>query len=247
MMTHETTPAAEKEPLAQGVSILLIDDDVELCELLREFFAGQGVRLESADDGRRGLSLALEGRHDLVLLDGMLPGLDGFEVLRLVRRQSQVPVIMLSARTAKADRLAGLGAGADDYVPKPFDPDELLARARAVLRRSGRPAQAVDRLEVDGIRLIPSAREVWREGEIVPVTTIEYDILEFLIRSAGRIITRDELTAALYRRRSSPFDRAIDVHVSRLRKKLGAYGTRILTVRGTGYLFRAGPSGEAER
>jgi len=246
-MANQENPAVGKDAAEQGVSILLVDDDLELCELLREFFAGEGVRLDAADDGRRGLGMALEGRHDLILLDGMLPGLDGFEVLRLVRRQSQVPVIMLSARTAKADRLAGLGAGADDYVPKPFDPDELLARARAVLRRSGRPAQAVDAIEMDGLRLVPSAREVWREGEALSLTTIEYDILEFLIRAAGRIVTRDELTAALYRRRSSPFDRAIDVHVSRLRKKLGAYGSRILTVRGTGYLFRAGTAGEAER
>lgn len=246
-MTQERPPAAEDDAASQCVSILLVDDDVELCELLREFFAAEGVCLESVDDGRRGLSRALEGRHDLVLLDGMLPGLDGFEVLRLVRRQSRIPVIMLSARTAKADRLTGLGAGADDYVPKPFDPDELLARVRAVLRRSGGPVPAVESLEVDGIRLVPAAREVWRGGEVVTVTTIEYDILEFLVRAAGRIITRDELTAALYRRRSSPFDRGIDVHVSRLRKKLGAYGARIATVRGVGYLYRGGASGEAPR
>ena len=246
-MTRETTPAGEDDSDSGRVSILLVDDDVELCELLREFFAAEGLSLESVDDGRRGLSRALDGRYDLVLLDGMLPGLDGFEVLRLVRRQSRIPVIMLSARTAKADRLTGLGAGADDYVPKPFDPDELVARVRAVLRRSGRPAPAVESLEVDGIRLIPAAREVWCEGETVAVTTIEYDILEFLVRAAGRIISRDELTAALYRRRSSPFDRGIDVHVSRLRKKLGAYGARIATVRGVGYLFRGGASSEAPR
>lgn len=246
-MSNPAGPAVGKGGGEQGVSILLVDDDLELCELLREFFAGEGVRLDAADDGRRGLGMALDGKHDLILLDGMLPGLDGFEVLRLVRRQSQVPVIMLSARTAKADRLAGLGAGADDYVPKPFDPDELLARARAVLRRSGRAAQVVDAIEADGLRLVPSAREVWLNGEALSLTTIEYDVLEYLVRSAGRIVTRDELTAALYRRRSSPFDRAIDVHVSRLRRKLGGYGSRILTVRGSGYLFRTGPGGESER
>jgi len=138
-------------------SILLIDDDLELCDLLREFFAQEGIRLETAHDGRRGLGAALDARRDLILLDVMMPGLDGFELLRLLRRRSDVPVIMLTARSAKADRLAGLGAGADDYVPKPFDPDELLARARAVLRRAGRAPQPVAPLEAEGIRLIPTA------------------------------------------------------------------------------------------
>jgi len=228
----------------RGLPILLIDDDAELCELLREFFAGQGVRLEYATDGRLGLTRALSGRHGLLLLDVMVPGLDGFGLLRRVRRQSQVPVIMLTARTAKADRLEGLDAGADDYVPKPFDPDELLARARAVLRRCGRAPRPEEALVSGTIRLIPAAREAWCDGAAVPVTTIEYDILEFLVRGAGRIVTRDELTAALYRRRASPFDRAIDVHVSRLRKKLGASGGGIKTVRGVGYLYRGAPSGE---
>jgi DNA-binding response OmpR family regulator len=226
-------------------SILLIDDDVELCHLLREFLAEQEIELEFAHDGRSGLTRALSGPFDLLLLDVMMPGLDGFELLRQVRRQSRLPVIMLTARTAKVDRLAGLDAGADDYVPKPFDPDELLARARAVLRRSGRALTSAEPVEVEGLKLIPTAREVWCQGVLVPVTTVEYDILEFLARAAGRIVSRDELTAALYRRRASPFDRAIDVHVSRLRKKLGSYGSRIRSVRGVGYLYRSGPSGEA--
>ncbi|OJW10909.1 MAG: DNA-binding response regulator [Planctomycetales bacterium 71-10] len=225
-------------------SILLIDDDLELCDLLREFFAQEGIRLETAHDGRRGLGAALDARRDLILLDVMMPGLDGFELLRLLRRRSDVPVIMLTARSAKADRLAGLGAGADDYVPKPFDPDELLARARAVLRRAGRAPQPVAPLEAEGIRLIPTAREVRVGGELVPTTTFEYEILEYLVRAAGRIVGRDELTAALYHRRSTPFDRAIDVHVSRLRKKLGPLGSAVRTVRGAGYLFRSGPDDE---
>jgi two-component system response regulator CpxR len=225
-------------------SILLVDDDVELCELLREFFAEQDIDVECVHDGRRGLSRGLSGSYDLLLLDVMIPGLGGFELLRQVRRQSQVPVILLTARTAKLDRLMGLDAGADDYVPKPFDPDELLARTRAVLRRSGRAPRSGELVEADGIKLIPTAREVWCEGSAVPVTTIEYDILEFLARAAGRVVTRDELTAAIYRRRASPFDRAIDVHVSRLRKKLSQFGTRIRTVRGVGYLYRSGPTGD---
>jgi two-component system, OmpR family, response regulator CpxR len=230
---------------AAGVSVLLVDDDVELCELMQEFFARRDLRLEAVHDGRRGLARALAGEHDLVLLDVMMPGLDGFGLLRLLRRQSQTPVIMLTARSAQADRIAGLDAGADDYLPKPFGPDELLARVRAVLRRSGRAPKGGDVLEAEGVRLITSAREAWCDGAPLPLTTLEYDILEFLARAAGRVVTRDELTAALYRRRASPFDRALDVHVSHLRKKLGPRGDLIRTVRGTGYLFRAGPAGGA--
>ncbi len=131
-----------------GLSVLLVDDDVELCELMQEFFARRGIRLETANDGRRGLTRALGGGHDLLLLDVMMPGLDGFELLRLIRRQSKVPVIMLTARTAQVDRVAGLDAGADDYLPKPFGPEELLARIRAVLRRRRRrlgPPARIDR------------------------------------------------------------------------------------------------------
>ena len=222
-------------------SILLVDDDIELCELMQEFFQRRQIPLEAAHDGRRGLTRALSGGHDLILLDVMMPGLDGFELLRLVRRQSRIPIIMLTARTAQVDRVAGLDGGADDYLPKPFGPEELLARIRAVLRRSGwKPAEA-EALDVGGVRLIPSAREAQSDGVPLALTTVEYDILEFLTRAAGRIVSRDELTAALYRRRASPFDRALDVHISNLRRKLGPKGALIRTVRGVGYLFRIGP------
>jgi two-component system response regulator CpxR len=181
------------------------------------------------------------------LYDVMMPGLDGFELLRRVRRQSQVPVIMLTARTAQADRVAGLDAGVDDYLPKPFGPEELLARIRAVLRRAGRAPKAVEVLEAGGVRLISSAREVLCAGSPLVLTTVEFDILEFLVRAAGRIVSRDEMTAALYRRRASPFDRALDVHISNLRKKLGLHGALIRTVRGVGYLFRWAPEADEGR
>jgi two-component system, OmpR family, response regulator CpxR len=231
-----------------GLAVLLVDDDVELCELMQEFFGRRGIRLETVSDGRRGLSRALAGSHDLILLDVMMPGLDGFELLRLVRRQSQVPVIMLTARTAQMDRVAGLDAGADDYLPKPFGPEELLARIRAVLRRAGNsPSPRAESLEVGGVRIDPAAREAWSDGRKVDATSIEFDLLELLVRSAGRIISRNELMASLYQRPASPFDRALDVHISHLRKKLGDRGALICTVRGSGYLFRAGPEGEAPR
>ncbi len=236
-MEAKTNPGAR----AAATSVLLIDDDEELCEAMREFFSRRGLALEAAHDSRRGLSRALSGDHDLVLLDVMMPGLDGFEVLRLVRKQSAVPVIMLTARTRQVDRVAGLDGGADDYLPKPFGPEELLARIRAVLRRVGDPSKRVETIEAEGVSLIPSAREARCDHEPIPLTAIEYDILEWLVRAAGRTVTRDELTAALYRRRASRFDRVIDMHVCNLRKKLGHRGSRILTVRGVGYLFRLGP------
>ncbi len=231
------TKAMQSEP---DVSVLLIDDDVELCELMREFFAERGIAVEASHDGRRGLARALADEHDLVLLDVMLPGLEGFEVLRQLRRRSTVPIIMLTARTERADRIAGLDAGADDYLPKPFEPEELIARIRAVLRRSGRPvAGGTEALDVNGVRLKPGTREVWCEGAPVEITTTEFDILELMLRSAGRIISRNEMSAAIYRRPVSAKDRSLDVHVSHLRKKLGPLGGLIRTIRGVGYLFCA--------
>jgi two-component system response regulator CpxR len=244
-MAHETTQAgaAERTP----TSILLVDDDVELCELLEEFFDQHGFRIESVHDGRRGLARALAGGHDLILLDVMLPDLEGFEVLRLLRRRSQVPILMLTARTAQDDRVAGLEAGADDYLPKPFGTAELLARIRAVLRRSGLVSKEAEILEAGGVKLIPSAREALSDGKPVSLTTVEYDILEFLVNSAGRVVSRDELMAALYRRRSTPFDRTLDMHICNLRRKLGRNGPLIRTVRSVGYLFQAGAElGEAD-
>ena len=221
-------------------SILLIDDDVELCQAMREYFARRRIVLEVEHDGRRGLARALGGGYDLILLDVMMPGLDGLEVLRQIRRQSRIAVIMLTARTRQVDRVAGLDLGADDYLPKPFGPEELLARIRAVLRRTRNAPEAAEVLEAGGIKLYPTAREVRSDGIAVAVTSIEFDILEVLIRSAGRTVTREAMTAAIYRRRPTPFDRALDMHVSNLRKKLGPQGGLIRTVRGVGYHFSGG-------
>lgn len=226
------------------VAILLVDDDVELCDLMREFFAARGLRVEAVHDGRRGLARALAGDHDLLLLDIMMPGLDGFELLRQVRKQRQTPVIMLTARTAQADRVAGLDAGADDYLPKPFAPEELLARIRAVLRRTIQGPRSAEVVEVGGISFVASAQQARIGDRPIPLTSSEYALLEYLARAAGRIVPRDELTAALYHRPASPFDRVLDVHVSNIRKKLGDHGRLIQTVRGTGFLFRAVPAAE---
>lgn len=222
-----------------GPSILLIDDDVELCELMTEFFTRRGLRLETAYDGPRGLARSIHGNHDLLLIDVMLPGLDGFEFLRQLRRRSSVPVIMLTARTAQVDKVKGLDAGADDYLHKPFGPEELLARIRAVLRRAKPCTPVSEILEVNGARLLPGSREAFIDGVPLELTAIEFDLLDFLIRSAGRIVSRSELSTALYQRPASPFDRSIDMHISHLRKKLGGQGGLIQTVRGVGYLFQS--------
>ncbi len=222
----------------KDLSILIVDDDTELTALMAEYFSGRDIALAIANDGNEGLNRALDGNLDMVLLDVMMPGMEGFEVLRQLRRRSAVPVIMLTARTEHGDRIEGLNAGADDYLPKPFSPDELLARIQAVLRRAGRgPALKAEVLEANGIKLNSNSREVHREGELVEITSIEYDILEVLVRSAGRVVSRDDLARFLYNRQANPLERALDVHVSHLRKKLERGRPLIRTVRGVGYLF----------
>ncbi len=222
-----------------------MDDDTDLCALMADFFSQNGFAIEAAHDGSRGLARALEGQHELVILDVMLPVLDGFEVLKQLRRRSSVPVIMLTARTAQTDRIAGLNAGADDYLPKPFGPEELLARMRAVLRRAGQGPTPPDIVEAGGVRVNPQTREVWVDGEPIELTAIEYDILDFLVRSSGRVVSRNELAAVLYQRESTPYERSLDVHISHLRKKLEcSERVQIRTVRGVGYLFAASPEAE---
>lgn len=217
--------------------ILVIDDDVELTGLLREFLLREGFETEFAHDGKTGLARAAAGAADLVVLDVMLPGMDGFEVLRRLRQTTRLPVVMLTARGEDVDRIVGLELGADDYMPKPFNPRELVARIRAVLRRV-QPRAESGRIEVNGVTLDPGTREVNCEGKSVELTTIEFDILELLMRAAGRVLSRDQIMEALYNRKAGPFDRAMDMHVSHLRKKLQCNDRELIkTVRGVGYQF----------
>ncbi|HWE83564.1 MAG TPA: response regulator transcription factor [Terracidiphilus sp.] len=230
--------AAMQSPDRQKpLSLLLVDDDAELCSMMREFFAQAGHRLECAYNGREGLACAVNGAHDLVILDVMLPVLDGFAVLQQLRRRKRVPVIMLTARVQQQDRIQGLDSGADDYLPKPFDPDELLARVRAVLRRAEPGVEAPSSVTIGSVRLDPAAREVWSNGKSVELTSTEFDLLDLLMRSAGRIVSRDEITAALFEREATPYDRFLDVHISHLRKKLDNGARLIRTIRGVGYTF----------
>jgi two-component system response regulator CpxR len=225
------------ENVSSAPGLLLVDDDAELCGLMREFFGEQGLPLTATHDGNTGLDLARSGRFDLVLLDVMMPGLDGFEVLKQLRESSEVPVLMLTARTDPASRIQGLDTGADDYLPKPFDPHELVARVRAILRRSKPAAPAGKFIEVSGIRLNTGTRGVEVDGQPVDLTSVEYEILETLMRAAGNVVSRDDLTMRLYQRESTPFDRSIDVHISHLRKKLDRGRPLIVTVRGVGHQF----------
>lgn len=222
--------------------ILIIDDDVALCELVTEYLAPLGFEIESVHRGDAGAERALAGKHSLVVLDVMLPGLNGFEVLRRIRASSKVPVLMLTARGDDVDRIVGLEIGADDYLPKPFNPRELTARIRAILRRTGPEAMQVPgkKLCVGDIELNSGTRTVARAGEQVELTAVEFDLLEKLLRTAGQIVTREELSKEVLGRSSSPFDRSIDMHISNLRKKLGhQFGVteRIKTVRGVGYIY----------
>jgi len=234
-------PATLDQP---SLSVLLIDDDESLCGVMGQVLPYYGMRLNAVHNGYLGLRQALEGGHDLVLLDVRLPGLDGFELLRQVRRRSHVPIIMLTARGDETDRVTGLDAGADDYLAKPFGIEELLARIRAVLRRTGRAALAKpERLEASGVMLETGTREVHvNNGDVIAATSTEYEILEYLVRHAGRIVPRDELMAVVCQREPSSLDRSLDVHISRLRRKLADRAALIRTVRGVGYLFCVDPA-----
>lgn len=218
--------------------LLLIDDDTELGALMRDFFRDQEIDLTTAQNGFEGLEMALRGGFDLILLDVMMPGLDGFEVLHRLRAERDTPVLMLTARTESESRIRGLNAGADDYLPKPFEPMELLARVRAILRRV-QPGQRdpMSAVEAAGVRLDPATRQVTVNGRDVELTTIEFDILEVLMRVAGHVVSRDEIAQRFYNRPATPYDRSIDVHISHLRKKLDAPTELIRTLRGLGYQF----------
>jgi DNA-binding response OmpR family regulator len=225
--------------------VLVVDDDVELSQLISQYLAPEGYTVEAVHSGQKGVERALSGEHAIVVLDVMLPDMKGFEVLRRVRAISRAPVLMLTARGDEQDRILGLEMGADDYLPKPFNPRELCARIEAILRRSRPETPAfeplvTDRLVVDDVSLERAARVVRRGGERIDLTSVEFDLLETFLRSAGRVIARDDMVRSVLRREFSPFDRSIDTHVSNLRRKLGATPDgleRIKGVRGVGYQY----------
>ena len=225
--------------------VLLVDDDVELAELVGEYLIREGFTLDAETDGTHALGRAVSGDYQLTVLDVMLPGVSGFDLLRGIRAISQMPVLMLTARGDDVDRIVGLELGADDYLSKPFNPRELVARIRAILRRTQTDARAggeraVETLGVDDVAMDLGRRTVRRAGSPVELTAVEFTLLELLLRAAGTVVRRDELARGALGRALLPFDRSIDVHVSRLRKKLGPRaggGERIATLRAVGYLY----------
>jgi len=222
-------------------AVLLVDDDAKLWSLVAEYLGRHELDLTVVGDGERGLAALKRGTFDLLLLDVMLPGIDGFEVCRRVRANPElaaIPVIMLTARGEDIDRIVGLELGADDYLPKPFNPRELLARIRSVLRRGGVPAESRARFRTGGLQIDFGAREVTVDGRRVMLTHYEFELLAALARAAGRVLSREQLLDAVRSADGAAFDRSIDVHVSRLRSKIERNPRApryVKTIRGTGY------------
>jgi len=217
-----------------NAQVLLADDDVELSGMLREYLEREGFGVTAVHDGEAAARLALSGSYQIVVLDVMMPKVDGIEALRLIRQTSRVPVIMLTARGDDVDRIVGLELGADDYVPKPCTPRELVARLRAILRRA-QPGADGGPLEVGAMALCPEKRKAQWRGREVHLTSIEFNVLEVLMRNAGRVVSKDEISEQALGRPLARFDRSIDVHLSSIRQKLGEGARLIRTVRGLGY------------
>ena len=220
--------------------VLLIDDDAALTGMLTEFLRGEGFETAAAFNGVEGAAAALDPTLDAVILDVMMPDISGIETLQRIRSTSSVPVIMLTAKGAEDDRVAGLEVGADDYISKPYYARELLARLKAVLRRQ-RGSQPPQYFLVGKLRLIPSKREVSFDGQTFELTTCEFDLLEALLRSHDTVATKDDLSLSVLGRRREPYDRSIDVHVSNLRKKLSVISGKTIeveTVRAVGYRLK---------
>lgn len=222
--------------------VLIIDDDEELCDLVSEYLTVEGFETVAVHDGDTGLNHALSGDYDLAILDVMLPRIDGFDVLRNLRQRSGLPVLMLTARGDDTERIVGLEIGADDYLPKPFNPRELVARLRAILRRASGDDEHLhaEKIQIDDLELSAGSRSVKRDGEELPVTSVEFDLLSALLREAGRVVKKEDLSENVLERRLSPYDRSLDMHISNLRKKLGPRpdgSERIKTVRSVGYIY----------
>lgn len=224
--------------------ILLADDDEELCDMLGDYLRREGFDVDCAHDGDAALARALAGGYELLVLDVMMPKRDGFDVLRRLRQESLIPVLMLTARGSDVDSILGLELGADDYLPKPCNPRVLMARMRAVLRRAGAEAEGdieAGDLLVGDIELQRGARRVRRDGEPVELTSTEFSVLAALLQSAGRVVGKEALSEQALGRKLTRYDRSLDMHISNLRRKLGALPggeERIQTVRGVGYLYR---------
>lgn len=235
------------------IKLLLIDDDVAFCGLLSDYLGGEGFDVDMAHDGRSAIDKLRIAPIDIAILDVMMPGMSGLDVLREMRSFSHVPVLMLTARGEDIDRIVGLELGADDYVSKPCNPREIVARVRAILRRaqgSGTtPALSEQPLIIDDVEMRASERAVYQGGEPLELTSTEFDVLVVLLRNAGSVVEKTTVSNEALKRKLGPYDRSIDMHISRLRRKLGTLpggGERIKTVRGSGYQYiRSRTQGDA--
>jgi len=226
--------------------ILLADDDIEMCDMLREYLQAEGFLVEAVHDGDAALQRARTNDHDLLVLDVMMPARNGFDVLRDLRRSSQMPVLMLTARDEDIDSIVGLELGADDYVTKPCNPRVLVARIRATLRRAQMTAEdgsepaSPEVLTLDALQMHTGSRSVVLEGQAVAMTSTEYSVLEVLLREAGHVVSKADLSERALGRKLTRYDRSLDMHLSSLRRKLGPLpngAERIKTVRGVGYQY----------
>lgn len=227
------------------LKILIADDDCELCELLSSYLTHEGFEMSSVFDGREAVDQIRKQQFDLLILDVMMPLKNGFDVLTEIRQHSQIPVIMLTARGEKLDRIVGLEMGADDYIAKPCDPRELVARIRAIFRRTSRVNTEVQddlstMIEVGDLCIDSANREVKLSDSIIELTSTEFDLLKLLVSHAGSLVSREKISEECLGKKLQPFDRSIDMHLSNVRKKLGPYAShkeRIKTVRGSGYQY----------
>lgn len=239
-MVKITRDGNEKSPMPQ--TILIADDDTELCELLKEYFVQEGFDIRLAFDGEQALAESRRPGVSVMVLDIMMPRMNGIDVLRSLRKESELPVIMLTARGEDLDRIIGLELGADDYLAKPANPRELLARVRAILRRAGSHSTTAV-LDVDDLKLNQARRELHREGQAVELTSTEFSILQLLLQRCGEVVEKKDLYLAALGREPVAYDRSIDMHVSNLRRKLGPAkdgSERIETIRGIGYQYCGG-------
>src|SRR3954452_4563116 len=233
--------------------VLIVDDDRDFVELVREYLQPEGFAVSAAYDYASGLKAAGAGDHELLVLDVMLPGGSGFDLLRDLRKTSTLPVLLLTGRGEAVDRIVGLEIGADDYLPKPCDPRELVARIRAILRRTQATGSAGngDWIRVGAVALSPGLRVVKCGDRELDITSIEFNVLEHLLKNRGSVISREQLAEAALGRKLGLLDRSIDVHVSRLRRKLGECSPDsdelIKAVRGSGYIYAAMRTEEAKK
>jgi DNA-binding response OmpR family regulator len=232
--------------MAMSAHILIIDDDRELCSLLSDYLALEGFQADAVHDGAEAVPHCQQHQYDAIVLDIMLPGLQGLEVLRKLREFSATPILMLTARGEDTDRIVGLEMGADDYLAKPCNPRELAARLRAILRRSqaGQSQQHNDTLQVGETSVVPGNRSASHAGHSLPLTSAEFNVLHILLANAGTAVDKDTISQQALGRSLSAYDRSVDVHISKIRKKLAAAGgdKLIVSVRGVGYQFSLGPA-----